>query len=73
LVGPARGIRAIKIIAAGISAGTVVGLPAGQFLGNLVGWQLTFAIAAATTLLVVIAQASVRPSFPTDTRNCVIS
>jgi predicted MFS family arabinose efflux permease len=68
LVGRAGGTRAITIIAAGISGGTVVGLPAGQFLGNLVGWRLTFAIAAAATLLVVLVQAVVLPGIPPDGR-----
>lgn len=68
LVGPTGGTRAITIVAAGISGGTVVGLPAGQFLGNLVGWRLTFAAAAAATLLVVVAQAVVLPSIPPDGR-----
>src|SRR6201991_4523331 len=68
LVGPAGGTRAITIIAAGISGGTVVGLPAGQFLGNLVGWRLTFATAAAATLLVVVAQTVLLPGIPPDGR-----
>lgn len=68
LVGPAAGTRAITIIAAGISGGMVVGLPAGQFLGNLVGWRLTFAIAAAATLLIVAVQALVLPSIPSEGR-----
>jgi predicted MFS family arabinose efflux permease len=68
LVGQAGGTRAITIIAAGISGGTVVGLPAGQFLGNLVGWRLTFAIAAAATLLVVVVQTVVLPGIPPDAR-----
>jgi predicted MFS family arabinose efflux permease len=68
LVGPAGGTRAITIIAAGISGGTVVGLPAGQFLGDLVGWRLTFAIAAASVLLVVVVQMVVLPSIPPDGR-----
>jgi predicted MFS family arabinose efflux permease len=68
LVGPARGTRAISIIAAGISGGTVVGLPAGQFLGNVLGWRLAFAVAAAVTLLVVAVQAVVLPSIPPDGR-----
>ncbi|MEV6371343.1 MFS transporter [Micromonospora musae] len=68
LVGRAGGTRAITIIAAGISGGTVVGLPAGQFLGDLVGWRLAFAIAAAATLLVVVAQAVVLPGIPPDGR-----
>jgi predicted MFS family arabinose efflux permease len=68
LVGRASGTRAITIIAAGISGGTVVGLPAGQFLGNLVGWRVTFVSAAAATLLVVVVQALVLPSIPADGR-----
>jgi predicted MFS family arabinose efflux permease len=68
LVGPAAGTRAITIIAAGISGGTVVGLPVGQFLGNLVGWRLTFAVAAAATLAVLIVQTVVLPSIPPDGR-----
>jgi predicted MFS family arabinose efflux permease len=68
LVGPAGGTRAITIIAAGISGGMVVGLPAGQFLGELVGWRFTFAIAAAVTLLVVLAQAALLPGIPADGR-----
>jgi predicted MFS family arabinose efflux permease len=46
----------------------VVGLPAGQFLGDLVGWRLTFGIAAAATLLVVIAQMVVLPPISPDGR-----
>lgn len=68
LVGSGGGTRAITVIAAGISGGTVVGLPAGQFLGDLVGWRLTFAIAAAATLLVVVAQAVVLPGIRPDGR-----
>ncbi|MGN6127446.1 MAG: MFS transporter [Humibacter sp.] len=68
LVGRASGTRAITIIAAGISGGTVVGLPAGQYLGNLVGWRLTFAVAAMATLVVVVAQLIVLPSLPADGR-----
>jgi predicted MFS family arabinose efflux permease len=68
LVGQAGGTRAITIIAAGISGGTVVGLPAGQFLGNLVGWRSTFAIAAAATLLIVVVQTVLLPGIPPDGR-----
>ncbi|WP_426244723.1 MFS transporter [Nocardioides sp. LHG3406-4] len=68
LVGPAAGTRAITIIAAGISGGMVVGLPAGQFLGNVLGWRLTFSIAAVATLIVVVIQALVLPSIPSGGR-----
>ncbi len=68
LVGRAGGTRAITIIAAGISGGTVVGLPVGQLLGDLIGWRLTFAAAAAATLLVVVAQTVLLPGIPPDRR-----
>lgn len=68
LVGRAAGTRAITIIAAGISGGTVVGLPAGQLLGELFGWRLTFGIATLVTLLVVLAQAAVLPGIRPDGR-----
>jgi predicted MFS family arabinose efflux permease len=64
LVGATSGTRAITIVAAGISGGTVIGLPAGQFLGELVGWRFTFVIAATTTLLIVIVQTVVLPPIP---------
>lgn len=74
LVGAAGGTRSITIIAAGISGGMVVGLPAGQFLGDLVGWRFTFAIAALVTLFVVIGQAVLLPKIPPDGRtHCAIS
>lgn len=66
LVGPARGTRAISIIVAGVSAGTVVGLPAGLFLGNLLGWRGTFAATAGAALVIVAAQAAVLPSIAPD-------
>jgi predicted MFS family arabinose efflux permease len=45
----------------------VVGLPASQFLGNLLGRRLTFS--AAATLLVVVAQTVIRPGIPPDGRS----
>lgn len=68
LVGPASGTRAITIIAAGISGGTVVGLPAGQFLGHIAGWRAAFGVAGAATLVVVVVQMLVLPSLPADGR-----
>jgi predicted MFS family arabinose efflux permease len=64
LAGEAAGTRATSFIMAGVSAGTVVGLPAGQFFGNLVGWRLTFAGAAAIAALVVVAQLATLPKIP---------
>lgn len=61
LTGPAAGVRATSIIIAGLSAGTVVGLPAGQFFGDLVGWRPSFAGVAAVAALIVLVQAVVLP------------
>lgn len=73
LVGEKLGTRATSIIIAGVSAGTVVGLPAGQFLGNAVGWRTTFAVAAAVSAVVVVAQIvflpDLRPAAATRARD----
>lgn len=69
LVGRRAGPRATSIIVAGVSAGTVVGLPAGQFLGDVLGWRATFATAAAVALLVVVAQLALLPRIEADGRN----
>ncbi len=66
LVGDRAGTRAIAFITAGVSAGTVVGLPAGHALGALVGWRLTFATAAGTGLLIVVVQAVLLPGIRAD-------
>lgn len=68
LVGAGAGTRATSIILAGLSAGTVVGLPAGQVLGNLIGWRSTFVIAAIAAVLIAIAQLILLPSLPTNER-----
>jgi predicted MFS family arabinose efflux permease len=64
LAGREAGTRATSIILAGLSAGTVVGLPAGQFFGNLVGWRLVFAVAAGIAAVVVVVQIAVLPRIP---------
>ncbi|MCW2865708.1 MAG: transporter [Actinoallomurus sp.] len=64
LSGPEAGPRATSVIVAGLSAGTVIGLPAGQFFGNLIGWRPTFAGVAGVALLTVIAQLAVLPRIP---------
>jgi predicted MFS family arabinose efflux permease len=64
LVGAKHGTRATSIILAGLSAGTVVGLPAGQLFGHLVGWRVTFAGAAGAAVLIVVAQLMLLPRIP---------
>lgn len=64
LAGPEAAARAMAIIVAGLSAGTVIGLPAGQFLGSLIGWRWTFAAAAGAALLIAVVQVAVLPKAP---------
>src|ERR1700683_2863233 len=68
LVGARAGTRAISFIVAGVSAGTVLGLPAGQALATLLGWRLTFATAAGTALLIVAAEVVLLPAIAADGR-----
>jgi predicted MFS family arabinose efflux permease len=64
LAGAELGTRATSIILAGLSAGTVVGLPAGQLFGHLVGWRATFAGTAGAAVLIVAAQRMLLPRIP---------
>src|SRR5699024_12734470 len=40
--GPAMGSRAVAIVAAGGSLATVLGVPIGAYIAQLVGWRGTF-------------------------------
>jgi predicted MFS family arabinose efflux permease len=68
LTGPDHGVRATSVILSGLSAGTVLGLPAGQLLGHLIGWRWTFAGAAVATALIAAAQAGLLPALPAVSR-----
>lgn len=64
LVPESAGARATVVISAGISAGTVFGMPVGAALGDWVGWRATFAANAAWGALVVLAQLRFLPRLP---------
>lgn len=66
LAGTAAGGRATSVVLAGLSAGTVVGLPGGQLFGNLIGWRATFVLAAGAGLLIVAAQLMLLPRLPSQ-------
>jgi predicted MFS family arabinose efflux permease len=68
LAGQERGTRATSVILSGLAAGTVLGLPAGQLLGHLVGWRWAFAGAAAVAALIAVAQAALLPALPAVSR-----
>jgi predicted MFS family arabinose efflux permease len=65
LVPESAGARATSIIAAGISAGAVCGMPVGAVVGDLVGWRLVFAANALLGLLIILAQVRFLPRLPT--------
>ncbi|MYM92943.1 MFS transporter [Duganella vulcania] len=65
LVPPASAARATSIIFAGISLGTVAGVPAGAMIGELVGWRMAFFAAGSLSVLVLAAQVWLMPSLPT--------
>lgn len=64
LVPESYGGRATSIISAGISVGTVCGLPAGALLGDIAGWRVAFAVAGSLGLLVLAAQVMLLPPIP---------
>lgn len=56
LVPPAYAIKATSLIFAGVSLGTVAGVPAGALIGDLFGWRAAFAAAGIVAVLVLAAQ-----------------
>ena len=64
LVPQALGGRATAIILAGVSIGTVVGLPIGTALGALAGWRFAFGCVAGFAGLTVLSQALLLQSLP---------
>ncbi len=64
LVPAASQARAMSIVLAGISAATVLGVPAGAFLGTLAGWRAAFAVTGVLAALVLAAQLWLLPALP---------
>ncbi|MGV7209884.1 MFS transporter [Oxalobacteraceae bacterium A2-2] len=56
--------RATSLIFAGVSVGTVAGVPAGALLGELYGWRAAFGAASAIAVLVLLTQLWLLPSVP---------
>ncbi len=65
LVPDALGDRATAIVSAGVSVGTVCGVPAATLIGDLVGWRAAFGATSALGVLVLLAQIFFLPSLPT--------
>ncbi|MYM27270.1 MFS transporter [Duganella sp. CY15W] len=56
--------RATSLVFAGVSVGTVAGVPAGALVGELFGWRVAFHAGAAVALLVLLAQMWLLPKLP---------
>lgn len=66
LVPESAGGRATSIISAGVSIGTILGMPAGALLGGLLGWRFAFAATAAIGFVIVVFQFWVLPRIATQ-------
>jgi predicted MFS family arabinose efflux permease len=56
--------RAMSYVLAGVSAATVLGVPAGSFLGTLFGWRASFAVTGALATVVLLVQLWLLPAIP---------
>lgn len=61
---PSASGRATALVFAGISGGTVIGLPLAAFLGGLFGWRFAFIGAAILSGLSLLAQGILIPKLP---------
>lgn len=66
LVPPAHAIKATSLIFAGVSLGTVAGVPAGALIGELFGWRAAFAAAGGIAIVVLAAQIALLPRLVPD-------
>ncbi|MBB5857309.1 MFS transporter [Amycolatopsis umgeniensis] len=64
LVGLGRAGTATAVIFSAVPLGSVLGVPAGTFVGELFGWRAAFAVMAAFTLGVLAALAVTLPPLP---------
>ncbi|WP_067541779.1 MFS transporter [Nocardia crassostreae] len=64
---PARSVgAATTMVFSGVAVASVLGIPAGTFLGALAGWRAAFATAAGVAVLVLIAVAVLLPALPAE-------
>lgn len=64
LVGPERAGTATAVIFSAVPLGSVFGVPAGTFVGELLGWRAAFVVMAIFTVGVLAALAVSLPSLP---------
>jgi DHA1 family chloramphenicol resistance protein-like MFS transporter len=73
LVPPARRGRAMSVVAGGLTVATVIGLPAGTWIGQHLGWRGAFwgvaALAALAMLAVLVKVPGLRPAITPRVRD----
>ncbi|MFE7796393.1 MFS transporter [Nocardia sp. NPDC057440] len=66
LVPPKSAGSATSLVFSGVAVASVLGIPAGAFIGALAGWRMAFAAAAGLALLVLVVAAVLLPGLPAD-------
>ncbi|MCH0539023.1 MFS transporter [Streptomyces sp. MUM 203J] len=66
LVPPGSVARATSLIFSGIAVASVLGVPAGTYIGELTDWRTAFAAAGGLALLVLLALAVLLPRLPAE-------
>jgi predicted MFS family arabinose efflux permease len=66
LVPPGSVGRATAVIFSGIAIASVLGVPAGTFLGALAGWRASFVVVGALAAAVALAMAVLLPRLPAE-------
>lgn len=61
---PGSEAKALSVVFAGVSLGTVAGVPAGALLGDLFGWRSAFEAGGVVAVLVLLTQMRLLPSLP---------
>ncbi|MFB7669636.1 MFS transporter, partial [Kitasatospora sp. NPDC056138] len=64
LVAPERKAGAIATMFTGLTIANIVGVPAGTFIGQVVGWRTTFGIVAALGVIGLLGIARLVPAMP---------
>ncbi|MFE1295039.1 MFS transporter [Streptomyces sp. NPDC058731] len=62
---PAKSVgRATAVVFSAVPLGSVLGVPAGTFIGDLAGWRVTFVVVGALTIGVLVLLVVVMPALP---------
>lgn len=68
MVSPALAGRAMAIVMAGTPLALSIGIPAGTFLGILLGWQLAFGLLSTVAVMLAVWIIAALPDFEGETR-----